>query len=146
DKDANLSDVFRLYPVGRLDKDSEGLVLLTNDGELTNVLTHPRFEHEKEYEIQIDDHLSRDAKKVLEKGMKLDDEFVQGITIVNEKRIGRRHLVRVILAEGKNRQIRRMFGRLGYHVVMLRRVRMGKLSLGSIPQGKWKFVKKSQIV
>lgn len=146
DKNTNLRDIFRVYPVGRLDKDSEGLVLLTNDGELTNQLTHPRYEHEKEYELHIDDHLSKDAVKVLEKGMQIDDEWVKGIQIASEKRAGRRYFVRVILQEGKNRQLRKMFGRLGYNIHVLRRIRMGKLKLGSMPQGKWKFVSKKFIV
>lgn len=136
----------RVYPVGRLDKDSEGLILLTNDGELTNLLTHPRYEHEKEYEVIIDTPLSRQAKQVLETGMKLDDEFVQGIRIKREFNKGKRTIVTVILKEGKNRQIKKMFGRLGYNVLTLRRTRMGKLKLGTLPVGSWKFVSKNSIV
>ncbi|PLX26387.1 pseudouridine synthase [Candidatus Parcubacteria bacterium] len=136
----------RVYPVGRLDKDSEGLVLLTNDGELTNELTHPRYEHEKEYEIVIEKSLSRDTKKVLETGMNIDDDFVQGIIIKKEFNKGRRTIVTVILKEGKNRQIRKMFGNLGYHVQSLKRTRINKLKLGVLPIGKWKLVKKENIV
>jgi len=136
----------RVYPVGRLDKDSEGLVLLTNDGELTNKLTHPRYEHEKEYEVIIDKALTKAAKKVLQSGMKIDDGFVQGITIKKEFNKGKRTIVTVILKEGKNRQIRKMFGNLGYHVVSLRRIRMGRLKLGTLPQGRWIFVKKHNII
>ena len=98
----------RVYPVGRLDKDSEGLVLLTNDGELTNQLTHPRHEHEKEYEVTIDKALSRDAKNILSKGMKIDNEVMQGIKIVKEIKKGRRVIVKVTLKEGKNRQRKKM--------------------------------------
>lgn len=136
----------RVYPVGRLDKDSEGLVLLTNDGELTNLLTHPRHEHEKEYEVTIDNTLTPQARKVLTTGMQLDDIFVQGIEIVKEFNKGRRTIITVILKEGKNRQIRKMFGRLGYTVLSLKRIQIGKLSLGVLPIGKWKFVKKEQII
>jgi len=135
-----------VYPVGRLDKDSEGLLLLTNDGDLTNKLTHPKYEHEKEYDVTIDSPLTKDARKVLEHGMNLgEDGFVQGIKIIDETSKGRRHTIRVILKEGKNRQIKKMFGRLGYHVQSLRRVRMGNLKLGTLPVGRWKFVKKSNI-
>ncbi|MFZ2189401.1 MAG: pseudouridine synthase [Candidatus Magasanikiibacteriota bacterium] len=137
----------RVYPVGRLDKDSEGLILLTNDGELTNKLTHPKFEHEKEYEVMIDKPLSRDAKKVLAGGMDIDDgEWVKGIKIIKELNLGRRVVVTVILEEGKNRQIRKMFGNLGYHIISLKRMRIGRLSLGTLPVGRWRFVRKESIV
>lgn len=136
----------RVYPVGRLDKDSEGLVLLTNDGELTNKLTHPRFEHEKEYEVTLNEPLSKDAIKILEKGMSIGEEFVRGIRIVRQIKKGRQTIVAAVLREGKNRQIRKMFGRLGYDIQSLKRTRMGKLKLGVLPVGRWRFVRKKQIV
>jgi len=136
----------RVYPVGRLDKDSEGLVLLTNDGELTDKLTHPRYEHEKEYEVTVDKHLSKDAIKILEKGMGIGKDIVRGIKIIKQFNKGKRTIVTAILKEGKNRQIRRMFGQLGYNITALKRIRMNKLKLGVLPVGKWKFVKKSDIL
>lgn len=136
----------RLFPVGRLDKDSEGLVLLTNDGELTNQLTHPRYEHEKEYEVTIDKQLSADAKKILQKGMLIDEEHYGGMQIKKEFNKGRRVILTLILKEGKNRHIRKMLGRLGYNISVLRRVRMQHLTLGTLPIGKWKFVEKDQII
>lgn len=144
----------RVYPVGRLDKDSEGLVLLTNDGELTNTLTHPRYAHDKRYEVTLREPLSRDAKRVLSRGMDIGDgEFVRGIRIVDEQNIqtrkrggAKRSVVTVVLQEGKNRQIKKMFGRLGYRVLGLKRTQMGSLRLGTLPIGKWKFVKKKDIV
>ncbi|MDP2684416.1 MAG: pseudouridine synthase [bacterium] len=136
----------RVYPVGRLDKDSEGLILLTNDGELTNLLTHPRYEHEKEYEVVINHPLSRDSKSVLEKGMNIEGEQYHGIIIKKEFNKGRQTIVTVILKEGKNRQIRKMFGRLGYNVSTLRRVRIAKLKLGTLPVGKWRLDKRENIV
>ncbi len=137
----------RVYPVGRLDKDSEGLVLLTNDGDLTNQLTHPRYEHEKEYEVTIESPLSREAQKVLQKGMLLgEDEHVRGIKITKMLNKGRKTIVTVVLTEGKNRQIRRMFGQLGYPVVQLKRTRVNKLTLNTLPPGRWVFVPKSAII
>lgn len=136
----------RVYPVGRLDKDSEGLVLLTNDGALTQQLTHPKYEHEKEYEVIIDNQLTADARKVLQKGMMLPDGFVQGIKILDEFTRGRLTVVTVILKEGKNRQIKKMFGRLGYNIQTLRRTRIGKLKIGVLPVGRWKFVRRDKIV
>lgn len=136
----------RVYPVGRLDKDSEGLILLTNDGELTNELTHPRYEHEKEYEITIDNFLTKDAYRILTSGMKIESGFVQGIKILQEFKKGRKSIVTAILTEGKNRQIRKMFGNIGYNVLSLRRTRINKLKLGVLPIGKWKYVTKDKIV
>lgn len=136
----------RVYSVGRLDKDSEGLVLLTNDGDLTNELTHPRYEHEKEYEITIDGFLTKDSVKILTTGMKIDSGFVQGIQIVKEFKKGRRSVITAILQEGKNRQIRKMFGNIGYRVQSLRRTRINKLKLGILPVGKWKYISKDKIV
>ncbi|OGH86523.1 MAG: hypothetical protein A2493_03115 [Candidatus Magasanikbacteria bacterium RIFOXYC12_FULL_33_11] len=136
----------RVYPVGRLDKDSEGLILLTNDGELTNELTHPRYEHEKEYEVTIDGFLNKDAVNILTKGMKIDSSYVQGIKILKEFKKGRKSIITAILTEGKNRQIRKMFGNIGYNVLSLRRTRINKLKLGVLPVGKWKYVTKDKIV
>ena len=136
----------RLYPVGRLDKDSEGLILLTNDGALANRLTHPRYEHEKEYEVVIDRPLTRDAKFILTKGMSVADENYQGIKINREFNKGRKTIVTIILKEGKNRQIRKMFGALGYNIITLRRTRLGKLKLGVLPVGKWRLAKLSDIL
>lgn len=139
----------RVYPVGRLDKDSEGLVLLTNDGELTNILTHPRYEHEKEYEVIIDKALDKNSKKVLETGMYLDQEktdYVNGVEIIQEFNKGRRTILNLILREGKNRQIRKMLGNLGYNVSSIRRVRINKIKLNTLPVGKWKFTTKENIL
>ncbi|PIR03057.1 MAG: hypothetical protein COV60_02270 [Candidatus Magasanikbacteria bacterium CG11_big_fil_rev_8_21_14_0_20_43_7] len=136
----------RLYPVGRLDKDSEGLLLLTNDGDLTNQLTHPRYEHEKEYEVTIDKQLTKDVRIILSKGMLIDGEQYGAMEIKKEFNKGRRVILTLILREGKNRHIRKMLGRLGYNISVLRRVRINKLKLGTLSIGKWKFVEKSDIV
>lgn len=137
----------RVYPVGRLDKDSEGLVLLTNDGTLANTLQHPRYTHEKTYELLLTQHVSKDAKKVLEKGMDIGEgEYVKGLEFVEERRVGRHYRVTVKLTEGKNRQLRRMFGRLGLDIVSLKRTHIANLSIGTIPVGRWKYVKKEYIV
>lgn len=136
----------RVYPVGRLDKDSEGLVLLTNDGELANKLMHPKFSHEKEYELTIDKMLTRDAKKILTNGMNIGDgEYVAGIRIIKVQKIGRKVLLHVILQEGKNRQIRKMFGRLGYDLYSLRRIRIANIKLGTLPIGKWRFINMDKV-
>ena len=123
----------KVYPVGRLDKDSEGLVILTNDGELANKLTHPRYECEKEYEVITDGPLSR----------KQIEELMEGVYLGAEKtkpcRINRLddNKFDVILKEGKKRQIRRMFEEKGRIVIRLKRVRIKNLQLKRLRPGEW---------
>ncbi len=124
----------RLYPVGRLDKDSTGLLLLTNDGELTYRLTHPRFEHEKEYLIQIDGVLKPDEKRKLEKGLSLEDGMTYPVVIKNIKS-QLPFNYSITTHEGRKREVRRMLASLGYRVVALKRIRMGSLNLGNLREG-----------
>jgi 23S rRNA pseudouridine2605 synthase len=123
----------RLYPVGRLDLDSTGLLILTNDGSLTYQLTHPKFEHEKEYLVQIEGKLQPREKQNLEHGIRLED----GITapaIIKEVRATPFNYS-LIIHEGKKRQIRRMFAHLGYRVLALKRIRTGSLTLSDLKEG-----------
>ena len=123
----------RLYPVGRLDMDSTGLLIMTNDGALTYQLTHPKFEHEKEYLVQVDGTLTLRERQNLEHGVKLED----GLTapaVIKEVRASPFNYS-LTIHEGKKRQIRRMFAHLGYRVVTLKRVRMGNLTLGTLQEG-----------
>jgi 23S rRNA pseudouridine2605 synthase len=121
----------RLYPVGRLDADSTGLLLLTNDGELANRLTHPRYEVAKAYRTRLRDPL-RDAElQRLRSGVELDD----GPTAPAEvSRRGPRE-IEIVLHEGRNRQVRRMLEAVGNRVVSLRRIRFGSLALGDLREG-----------
>lgn len=123
----------RLYPVGRLDKDSTGLLLLTNDGELTHRLTHPRFEREKEYLVHINARLRPGEKRRLEQGLKLEDGITHRATV---KKVGGRPFnYSITIHEGRKRQVHRMFERLGYRVLALRRIRIGSFSLGDLKEG-----------
>jgi 23S rRNA pseudouridine2605 synthase len=124
----------RLYPVGRLDKDSTGLLLLTNDGELTYRLTHPRFEHEKEYLIQIDGALKPDEKRKLEKGLSLEDGMTYPVVIKDIKSPPPFNYS-ITTHEGRKREVRRMLASLGYRVLALKRIRMGSLNLGNLREG-----------
>jgi 23S rRNA pseudouridine2605 synthase len=124
----------RLYPVGRLDKDSTGLLLLTNDGELTYRLTHPRFEHEKEYLIHIDGVLKPEEKKKLEKGVELEDGMTYPV-VVKEIKSQPPFNYSITMHEGRKRQVRRMLANLGYQVIALKRIRMGNLTLGNLREG-----------
>ena len=122
----------RLYPVGRLDADSTGLLLLTNDGELANRLTHPRYEVPKGYRARLARPLSDRDLERLRRGVELED----GPTAPAElTRLGE-HEVEIVLREGRNRQVRRMAEAVGNEVVELRRVSFGPLELGDLSEGK----------
>lgn len=123
----------RLYPVGRLDKESTGLLLLTNDGELTHRLTHPSFEQEKEYLVSTNARLPASEKRRLEQGLELED----GIThraIVKEVQ-AKPFNYSITIHEGRKRQVRRMFECLGHRILALKRVRMGNIQLGDLREG-----------
>ncbi|MEA3253773.1 MAG: pseudouridine synthase [Chloroflexota bacterium] len=124
----------RLYPVGRLDKDSTGLIILTNDGRLTYRLTHPRFEREKEYLVFIEGRLRPVDKERIRNGLQLDD----GMTcpaVLKEIEASPPFNYRIAIHEGRKRQVRRMFEKLGYPVLALKRVRIESLSLGKLGKG-----------
>jgi len=123
----------RLYLVGRLDKDSTGLLLLTNNGELTYRMTHPKFEHEKEYLIQIDGVLKLEEKRKLERGLELEDGVTYPIIVREIKSPPFNYSITT--HEGRKRQLRRMLASLGYQVLALKRIRMGKLNLGNLKEG-----------
>ena len=123
----------RLYPVGRLDKDSTGLLLLTNDGELTYRLTHPRFENEKEYLISIDGRLKPGEKRKLEQGIALEDGMTYPAVVREVKSPSFNYSLTIY--EGRKRQVRRMLAALGYRVLALKRIRMGNFRLGDLKEG-----------
>lgn len=124
----------RLYPVGRLDKDSTGLLLLTNDGEFTYQFTHPRFEHEKEYLVLLGTRLKPAEKRRLEEGIKLEDGMTHP-ALVREVKDNPSFNYSITIHEGRKRQVRRMFQSLGCRVLALKRIRMGSLSLGKLKEG-----------
>jgi 23S rRNA pseudouridine2605 synthase len=123
----------RLYPVGRLDKDTTGLLLLTNDGDLTNQLTHPRYEHEREYLVRVDGTLSAAEKARLERGIMLDDGMTSRARVKDVG--GKAFNYSITIHEGRKRQVRRMLARLGHGVRALKRVRIGNLLLGDLKEG-----------
>lgn len=126
-----VDSVARLYPVGRLDADSTGLLLLTNDGELANRLTHPRYEVAKAYRVELRRPPSDADLRRLASGVELEDGPTAPAGV---SRLGERE-IEVVLREGRNRQVRRMVEAVGNEVVALRRVRFGPVELGSLPQG-----------
>jgi 23S rRNA pseudouridine2605 synthase len=126
----------RVYTVGRLDEASEGLLLLTNDGDLANRLMHPRFGVEKSYLVQVAGFPSPDDIQQLLKGVWLSDGHVRARQVKRLKRQGESTWLRIVLSEGKNREIRRMLARLGHKVLRLRRIALGPVMLGSLGPGK----------
>jgi len=122
----------RLYPVGRLDADSTGLILLTNDGELANRLTHPRYEVERTYRVRLRRPVTESQLRRLRRGVELED----GPTRPARVRKVSPRVLELTIAEGRNRQVRRMVEAVGNQVTGLARIRFGPLTLGSLPEGK----------
>jgi pseudouridine synthase len=135
----------RLYPVGRLDADSEGLILLTDDGELANLLTHPRYEHHKEYLALVNGHPSEKTLEAWRRGVLLDDKPTAPARVGIVKSERDSTLLRVEMREGRKRQIRRVAALLGHPVRELKRVRLGPLQLGSLSSGQWRYLTDREI-
>jgi len=134
-----------VYPVGRLDKNSSGLLILTNDGPLCYELTHPKFCVEKEYLVELEGELSEADFRRVKKGVRDEGELLK-IDSVKMLRKGRTCLYGVTVHEGKTRHLRRLFKSLGFKVRNLKRVRVGKTALGSLKAGQYRLVKRSSIV
>ena len=130
----------RVYPVGRLDKDSSGLLLLTNDGHLHYRLTHPSFGHEKEYEVTVAKPLPEGVLRKLAQGLPIMGTKTRPARV---KRISSRCFL-IVLQEGKNRQIRRMLRKVDNQVTDLKRVRIANIKLGSLPAGRWRHLEKKE--
>lgn len=132
---------YRLYPVGRLDKNSEGLIILTNDGELANRLMHPRYEHEKEYVVTTQFPIFYRQMERLKEGVVIEDKKTLPAKV---KQISSRRF-HIILKEGKKRQIRKMVEEVGNKVVCLKRIRIKNIRLGSLPVGKYTHLTFSEV-
>jgi len=126
----------RVYPIGRLDKESTGLLLLTNDGQLHHRLTHPSFNHEKEYEVTVAKPLPEGALRKLAEGLPMMGTRTRPACV---NRISARRF-RIVLQEGKNRQIRRMVRKVGSRVTSLKRIRIANIKLGNLPTGSWRHL------
>jgi pseudouridine synthase len=127
---------YRIYPIGRLDKDSEGLLLLTNDGALADRLTHPKFQKEKEYIVSVDKNIDERFLAAMENGVNLDDGRTKPALTepIAEDEFS------IILREGRKRQIRRMCTTLGFEVTRLKRIRVNDLMLGNLKVGQYRIL------
>jgi 23S rRNA pseudouridine2605 synthase len=134
----------RVFPVGRLDRNTTGVLLFTNDGELANRLMHPRYEVKKAYRVTLDRILKDSDADRLRTGVKLDD----GITTGADVHIfpgGRKRVVGVVIHEGRNREVRRMFEKLGYDVKRLDRVAYGDITVEGMRRGEWRYLTKNEV-
>ena len=134
-----------IYPVGRLDKPSEGLVLMTNDGALAHRLTHPRYGHEKVYDVTVEGRMPDRSLEQWRRGVVLDGRITAPAPIEVIERTSDFTRLRVILREGRKRQIRRVAAALGFPVRRLVRERIGPLALGELKPGEWRFLTDSEV-
>ncbi len=136
-----------LFAVGRLDYDSEGLILLTNDGELANKLTHPRYGHEKEYRVLVETRPDEEQLAIWRRGVVLEDGHKTAPAKVSvEGAAGKSAWLRVVLHEGRKRQIREMGKLTGLHVSRIIRVRIGRLLLGDLKPGEWRHLTREEVL
>jgi 23S rRNA pseudouridine2604 synthase len=131
----------RIFPIGRLDKDSSGLILLTNDGEIVNKILRAENRHEKEYVVRVDRPFDRDFLDRLSRGVVILGRQTLPCTTM---RTGAREF-RIVLTEGRNRQIRRMCRVLGYRVTALHRIRIMNITIGNLPVGRWKHLSEREL-
>ena len=135
----------RLYPVGRLDYHTEGLILLVNDGDVAYHLTHPKFEIEKEYIAVIAEDISREEVLKLQSGVIIDGEKTAPAKVQVQEITDHTTTLSVIIHEGRNRQVRKMFEAVGKKVLHLTRIRQGNLALGSLKTGEWRYLTAKEI-
>ena len=135
----------RLYPVGRLDRNSTGLIILTNDGDTCYKLTHPKFEVEKEYILWVKGRLDEALLEKAKKGIRDDGDTlrVKYASIKTQKKY--KTEINAVISEGKKRHLRRLFKALGYPVINLKRIRIGRLKLGTLREGTFKLISKSTL-
>lgn len=131
----------RIYPVGRLDKDSTGLILLTNNGELMDAILRGRNHHEKEYVVTVDKKIGKEVLDAMEQGVPILDTMTRPCVIKN----GRDKEFHIILTQGLNRQIRRMCEYFGYRVRTLKRIRVMNITLDDLPEGNWRELTDSEV-
>jgi 23S rRNA pseudouridine2605 synthase len=131
--------------VGRLDKSSEGLMLVTNDGPLANRLTHPRYEIEKTYHVEVIGQPDADSIRKIREGIHLAEAYVKPASIRVKRRLKNITVLEMVLKEGRNREIRRVLARMGHKVVRLRRIGMGMLRLGEMPSGAYRPLTASEV-
>ena len=132
----------RVFHIGRLDKDSEGLILMTNDGDIVNPILRSEHQHEKEYIVSVDKPIKRDFLRRMSAGVEILDTTTLPCKVTQLSKFD----FKIILTQGLNRQIRRMTAALGYKVVHLQRIRIMNIHLGDLPHGKWRNLTKQELI
>ncbi len=135
----------RVYPVGRLDYDTSGLLILTNDGDFTYQITHPKHEHTKVYSAEIEGMPTQDEISRFEKGLKIKDYITAPSKLRVIEKGEKASLVEITIHEGKNRQVRLMCDVIGHPVRKLKRIAIGNLKLGDLQEGKWRFLTEHEL-
>ncbi len=135
----------RIYPVGRLDRESEGMLLMTNDGAFSNAMTHPTRHVPKTYRVTIRPNITDEQIAAFQDGIEIDGRMTAPANIRVVDKAEGRVVVEVILYEGRNRQIRRMFEEFGIEVARLKRTAVGSIKLGMLPQGKWRELNEEEV-
>jgi len=137
---------WRVYPVGRLDFDAEGLLLLTNDGELSYVLTHPRFSIPRTYLVKVTGVLDEKKMDRLKKGVMLEDGKAKVVSFRVLRQREKNSWLQVVVAEGRNRMVKRMFSAIGHPVLKLKRIEFGSIRLGNLPIGQFRYLTPDEIL
>ncbi len=135
----------RIFPVGRLDMDTEGLIFLTNDGEFAYIVTHPKFKIEKEYHVWAEGEITEEDIKKLRKGLFIEGRIVRPKLIEVLKHDRKNTMAKIVITEGRKREVRRMFHYMGHKVVRLIRTRIGPVKLGDLRSGKYRDLTPSEI-
>lgn len=136
---------YRIFPVGRLDYNTSGLLILTNDGELTYRLTHPKFKVEKVYIAKIKGIPTKEELNAFESGLKIENYITAPAKIKILKELNGNSIVEVTIREGKNRQVRKMCDAIGHSVLELKRIKMGRIHLGNLEIGNWRYFTEREI-
>ncbi len=131
----------RVFPVGRLDYDAEGLLLLTNDGDFANLVMHPRYETSKLYHVTLTSNIRKGNLEPLARRIRLKDGFVK----VDFYRLLKKNIVEVRIHEGRNKVVKRIFKKLGFHVKRLKRVQVSYIKLGKLKPGRWRYLNKREV-
>jgi 23S rRNA pseudouridine2605 synthase len=135
----------RIYPIGRLDYDTSGLIFLTNDGEIYNKVIHPREEKNKVYIALVQGILTKEEIDSFEKGLEIDGQMTAPAEIKTRSILGKNAQVEITIHEGRNRQIRKMCEKIGHPVITLKRISIGKIEIGDLPVGKWRYLTEKEV-
>lgn len=135
----------RIYPIGRLDYNTSGLLLLTNDGDFANKLMHPKFHINKTYEAEVKGLIKKETIEKLKTGVTIDGYKTAPAMVKVIEKSHNKSNVQIIIHEGKNRQVRKMFNAVGHNVISLKRTAFGKINLDNLSLGKWKYLSNDEI-